>query len=98
MCDINFLFIDIIRHYTSLPFPVVDSFPAIYESFQNGKPWLSAKTSLSTAPVTGTRLTWLVDRVKSSFDVSEREDTINSLIDIAENYSTCSNHFDEDST
>lgn len=82
-------------HHTPLPFPTIDSFPPLFRLIQKEKPSIAARTALSTSTATGDRLKWIIDRVKSLIDVSEREEICSSLSSLAQAYSSYS-EFDDD--
>ncbi|PQE13009.1 hypothetical protein CJF30_00002915 [Rutstroemia sp. NJR-2017a BBW] len=73
------------RTYTSLPFPLLDSFPRIFTQSEQSAP-LSIMTSLSTDTAVASRVKSLQQIVNRAIGMEEREALSNSLGEIAEAY------------
>lgn len=73
------------RSWTTLPFPLLDSFPHIFAQARSATS-LSVSTSLSTDTTVAMRLKNLQHIVSRAVGIDEREALSNSLGEIAESY------------
>ncbi|RCI14121.1 hypothetical protein L249_7915 [Ophiocordyceps polyrhachis-furcata BCC 54312] len=75
------------RHYTSaLPFPLLNSFPPLYEDVSANPGGIPVKTVLSTDASISARLRSLRSQIRPSVSAVEREELGNALSDIVDAY------------
>ncbi|KAF1811782.1 hypothetical protein P152DRAFT_482809 [Eremomyces bilateralis CBS 781.70] len=77
---------NVVRHMSSVPFPILDSYPTIFEQELADQRSLAVKTSLSVTDEVATRLRSLSILARRAAELSERETLSNGLEGLREEY------------